>query len=545
MQYLAEIQKTQAAFGLGGKVQVRLLARNAGENNWQPIGNDQLIQIQDPSQVQDLKDGQLVITDITGSNVVQNVTEASKRIVGILQNFSRAQERFRAAEEEVEQWKQSLNYQSQELHRREQELENREIELETLEAKRQEAEEILARLETERGSYESMRAAAAGLSADQANQLMGIVNDLSESLGSNGSAPMDVGEILQVIYERQNILNGFWQQLDSMRQEVEQRRRELDQSQESYQQRLQQWQQAQSVLADAQAELKAQRNILKLQENNLALGKNQLAVQDQLHQKAVAVIEALGGTPNEVLSPEEVQRLEELPIEELESAVHNLQAEFDKLANYVSAQEDELASLEGEIADIQSQIAKINEFECLELESSKEFAEEQYKLLEDSVSGMRRSMQERQAALSQRRAILDRRKGNGSGDDPFQNLLPLLQQIDAQRSHQRQELEKMEQQIDAVRNYIQQQQDSLNRQIQDHQAQHQELQSTELSVRDLQAFVAELSGKVAIQEQLLRPVQDIVDVIRPKLEFLSNGSSTSSSHDHLVQELRSIISAMV
>jgi chromosome segregation ATPase len=545
VQYLAEIQKTQAAFGLGGKVQVRLLARNAGENNWQPIGNDQLIQIQDPSQVQDLKDGQLVIADITGSNVVQSVTEASKRIVGILQNFSRAQERFRAAEEEVEQWKQSLNYQSQELHRREQELENREIELETLEARRQEAEEILARLESERGSYESMQAAAAGLSAEQSRQLMGIVNDLSESLNTNGTGSIDAGELLQLIYDRQNILNGFWQQLDSMRQEVDQRRRELGQSQEVYQQRLQQWQSAQIALSDAQAELKAQRNILKLQENNLALGKNQLSVQDHLHEKTVAAIEALGGTPNEVLSPEEVKRLEELPIEELEAAVSSLQTEFDKLANYVSAQEDELASIEGEIADIQSQMDKINEFERIELENSKEFAEEQYKLLEESVSGMRRGMQERQAALSQRRAILDRRKGNISGDDPFQHLIPLLQQIDAQRSHQKQELEKMEQQIDAVRNYIQQQQDSLNRQLQEHQTQQQELKNSEAALLQLQSFTAELGGKVLTQEHLLRPVQDIIDALRPKLEFLANGAPTSSSSTHLVQELRTVLSSMV
>ena len=150
MQYLAELQKSQAAFGLGGNSSVRLLARNTGENVWQPISNEQILSVQDSSQAKDFKDGQMVIAEITGSNQVQSIQDASKKIVNILQAFSRSQDKYKSAEEEVEQWKQSLNFQSQELHRREQELEQKELELEHLDTRRQEIEELETKFAQER-----------------------------------------------------------------------------------------------------------------------------------------------------------------------------------------------------------------------------------------------------------------------------------------------------------------------------------------------------------------------------------------------------------
>lgn len=79
MQYLAELQKTQAAFGLGGNSSVRLLARNTGENVWQPITNELVLQVQESSQAKDFKDGQMVIAEIIGSNQVQSIQDASKK----------------------------------------------------------------------------------------------------------------------------------------------------------------------------------------------------------------------------------------------------------------------------------------------------------------------------------------------------------------------------------------------------------------------------------------------------------------------------------
>jgi hypothetical protein len=102
VQYLAELQKSQATFGLGGNASIRLLARNTGENAWQSITNDQVLSVQDSGQAKDFKDGQMVIAEVTGSNQIQSIQDAAKKIVNILQAFSRSQDKYKSAEEEVE-----------------------------------------------------------------------------------------------------------------------------------------------------------------------------------------------------------------------------------------------------------------------------------------------------------------------------------------------------------------------------------------------------------------------------------------------------------
>ncbi len=560
MQYLAELQKTQAAFGLGGNSSVRLLARNTGENVWQPITNEQILPIQDAGQARDFKDGQMVVAEITGSNQVQSIQEASRKIVNILQAYSRSQDKYKSAEEEVEQWKQSLNFQAQELHRREQELEQKHLELEHLDTRRQEVEELEEKLAKERTEIEQLRngieaergkfeAKAAALTVEQADHIKTLISRLSTSFTNPDALRDRIHSALDLINKRQEMLTGFWQSLDGLKSEAEKQKALLLKSTEDLDSRKNQWQQTQIALADAQAELKAQRGILKLQENNMAMSRVQLDAQIDLYEQTSHAIESFGGPGSiEFLSPEEESRLQAMSIEELESTIKVLQADFDKLANYVSAQEDELAGLEGEIADLQSQVETADQFARIELESNKEFAEEQYKLLEESVSGMRRSMQERLSVLNQQKAILDRRKGISVEVSPVQSLLPLLLQIESQKNRQEQELRKMESQIEAVRNYTQQQQEMIGKQAQDHLQQEQAIRALEVQHQERIKAVADLLGQISAQEQLLRPVQDIVDTLRPQLEaavqdlgVMSNGSNSSQ----VLTDLQSVIQSLV
>ncbi|MEI6427910.1 MAG: pilus motility taxis protein HmpF [Pseudanabaena sp. ELA607] len=560
MQYLAELQK-QAAFIGGSKASVRLLARNAGENNWQNISNEQVLPVTDAGQAQELKDGQLVIAEVNSNNQVQSVQDATKRLVSILQTFSRTQEKFRSAEEDVEQWRQSLNFQSQELHRRERELEQKELEFEHLDIRRQEVEEAEAKLSQQRAELESWRtqiesqkdqlaAQSSAISASQAQHLQQLVQQL---VAGASHSPQDFGvglaAAMQTINERQEVLNGFWQKLEQLKQEAHKQQQGWQQSAAELSQRKAQWQQSQTTLADAQAELKAQRGILKLQESNMAMTRLQLQSQQELYEQTTVVIESLGGSASEGLSAEEIQRLEQIPLDELEKMVTDCQGEFDRLTNYLSAQEDELAGLEGEIADIQSQLVQAaDQFARIELENSKEFAEEQYKLLEESVSGMRQGMKDREAILKQQRNILDVRRGGRSETNPMKLLIPLLSQVEAQKVRHEQELKKMEGQIDAVRNYMQQQQDLLTRQLQEHQQQQQEIQSAEEQLQDRLRLCAELIGQVRAQEQLLRPAQDVLDTLRPQLEKMlaqANGANGSGNANELVAQLQKAIQELV
>jgi chromosome segregation ATPase len=528
VQYLAELRKTQSF--VGSKIEVKLIARNTSDNNWQGINNDEIVAVTDGNQVnKDLKDGQMVLVEIGNNKNIQSVQDASKRLVLLLQNFSRLQEKFKQGEEDIEQWKQSLNYQSQELHRREMELEQKEQEIDQIDNKRQEVETAQGVLRKEREEFEKWRkqfeiqqqnvaAQANSLSDEQAEYLKSLAIDITACLSNTDYLHQTLNSSLETIHQRQEILTGFWQQLETLRHQAGQQQGNLNSPIQDLNYRKTQLQQVQANLIDSQAALKADEEVLKIQEATVVILRSQINAQTELSEQLGAVIESYGGNVGEFMDPEEAKRLEELPIDQLESAINKWQSEFDNLAKYVEAQEDELAALEGEIADFQSQIDQANEFDRIELESSKEFSEEQYKLLEDALSGQRKTMLERQGILTQQRTILDRRQGMDIPDNPVQNLLPVLAAIESQKSILEAELRKLTGEIDGTRIVVRQRQDAFNRLSDDYQRQNQEQGAMETELREKFRVTGELVGQVNTQEQILRPVQDVMDILRQQLE---------------------------
>jgi chromosome segregation ATPase len=557
VQYLAEVRKVQAMLG-SGKVEIRLLARNTSENNWQALGNEELLQIQDANQSKDLKDGQLVLAEINLNKQVQGIQDAAKRIVLTLQTFTRAQEKFRQSEDDIEQWKQSLNYQSQELHRREMELEQREQELEQVDARKQEVDALQDELKRDREEFEQWRqqfevaqsnfeAQAASLNQDQASALRDIAQRIALSFGNPSSLQSQVQSSLDTLYSRQEVLTQFWQGLETHRAQVGQLEDELSRFNQDLNSRKQQWQQIQGNLNNAQAELKAQTEIMQLQEHHAAMMRSKIESQRELLQKANQIIESCGGTAN-VLSPEEVRELEAMPLDQLEAAVEGWQNELDKMSNYVGAQEDELASLEGEIAEIQSKIDKSNDFGSIELESEKEFAEEQYKMLDETLGGQRRGIQERQAILNQQRSILEKRQAVDAPENPAQSFLPLVTQIEASKQQYEQELNQLDNQVSATKDTLHQQENLVGRLKAEHQQNHQEIQTLEAQLQEKVRAIGELVGKISLQEDILRPVQDIVDTLRTSLEAATNqqGSPQSAQEQQqLIEALQNTINSLI
>ena len=558
MQYLAEVKKTSGM--LGARTEVKLLARNTSENNWQAINNEETISVQDANQARDLKDGQLVLADVNNAKQIQSLQDASKRIVLILQNFSRLEGKFKQGEEDIEQWKQSLNYQAKELQGRERELEQKAQEFEQIEARKQEVDGLQDELKRERDEFDKWRhefeleknkfsVQAASLDREQAQDLRNIAQKILASLFNPDSLKQHLSSSLNIIHQRQETLTGFWQELESKRSQVDQQQTSLNQATQDLINRKQEWAQTQIALADSQAEVKAQRGMLKVQENNAGIIRLQLESQEELFQQISSVIESYGGSVSlETLDPDEAKSLEELPIEELEQAIVDRQNDYDKLANYVSAQEDELAALEGEIADFQSQIDQAKEFDRIEFESNKEFAEEQYKMLEEALFGQRRVMIERQSILTQQRAILDRRLGDGGSDNPAQALTPLLIQIEAQKTTLEKSVQKIESQIEAVRGIVQNQQELVGRQTNEHQQNYQEIQTLELQLQERIRVISELKGQLTVQEKLLRPVQDIVDTLRQQLETAStdlNQAQSGQDQHRLVTELQQKVEQLI
>ncbi|MFQ3680229.1 MAG: pilus motility taxis protein HmpF [Pseudanabaenaceae cyanobacterium] len=529
MQYLAELNKQTGM--LNTTVKVRLLAKNVSENTWQAV-NDEILNIADPNQAKDLKDGQLVIADINNNKQVQNLQDASRRLVLVLQNFSRLEQKYKQGEEDIEQWKQSLNYQSQELHRRELELEEKEQELENLDIRRQEVESLQAKIEREREELnrwrqelEARHNALAGqsmaLDAERAETLRALVRRVQECSPSVRSLKQGIGALFATLERRQETLTGFWQNLDRLRGETHHKERELSDLGGVVQSKRAAWQKAMHSWVEARAQLQGQQLLLQVQENNTAALRQQLQTYETLLAQLGQAMETLGGN-TVVLDAEEVARLEAMPIEELAAGIAAYEAEYEKSLNWLNAQEDELAALEGELADLQSQIERANEFERIELESSREFTEEQYKLLEISLVPQRETLRQREGILSAQRDILARRQGVSDTGNLGQLLTPALSQVENQKNHLAKEVQKLESQIAVVRNVIQEQSAALERQQQELVQQKQEWETLEAQWEERKRLVALAWGSVQAQEQMLRPVQDAMDEIRGQLEGLQH-----------------------
>ncbi len=539
MQYLAEVQKTQGF--VGTKSALKLLARNANDN-WQPVPNEQIIPT-DINVTRDYKDGQLVIADIVGNNQVQSLQDATRRIITSLQSLSRVQDKFRAAEEEIEQWKQNLQFQAQELHKREQELEQRELELENLEAIRQELEkaqqEFVEREEQFLKQVQEFEARGKALGEEQLRELMALCDRL-ENATSHGHT--EVTEALHIIYERQNILTGFWQELETFRGQIHAQEEHLNNAIAQWQAKRQQWEEAQNLLIELQAEVKVQERLLQVQEQQHRFAQLQLSAQEELYQQLARVVESMGGAvvPDSV-DPEEVKRLEAMSVEELTNKVAAEQASYDRNYSFLAMQEEEEADLEGQIAELRSQIQAEKDFaKKIDMEAQLAALQEQYDSQEESLSGQRANLQQQLTMLNLMKAILDRKQGNTSDEDALQVMTAMLEQIEEQKRQLGEEVRRIAEQVNAIRSHYQRQQEQLRQQQQQQQQVWRSLQTEQEELLAKSRSLGAVMSRVATQEEILRPVQDIVDAVRPKLEH----ATTSNELQQIVQQLRQFLQSL-
>lgn len=143
MLYLAEVQKQKGGLLGGGKTELKLLACQRTDQSWSTV-SEEVLPAEEASK---LSDGVLVLVEINPNRKVQQIQEAGRPLVNILQKFSRQVEKLKVREEEINQWKQSLTFQAQELNRREMDMEARleqlqqmEDEFQCLKAQQQEVE---------------------------------------------------------------------------------------------------------------------------------------------------------------------------------------------------------------------------------------------------------------------------------------------------------------------------------------------------------------------------------------------------------------------
>ena len=579
MLYLAEVQKQKGGVFGGGKAELKLLACQRTDQSWSAVPAEEVIPAEEANN---LSAGALVIVNLGGNRQVQGEIEpAGGRLVNMLQTFSRLVEKSKNQEEEIEQWRQSLTYQSQELNRREMEMEARheqmqamEEDFERLEQQRQELES--AKEETERlkeefernrqeleGAWEHLRGEqrrfeeqiaevqySAGLDENQVAVIQELLERLSGAVAPTDAVREQLNLAFEVISNQQAVLDHHWQLLEQQQRSAFELQAEADRQGEELQNRKQELQQTQISFGEAKAELKVQRNALEMKQESGHMLSLQLRTHEELHQELARL--ATTSADVKISQKVDIAALEMMPLGELSDIVQNLQQDLEKVKRFVNDQEEELTFERQAVEELQEKINLASEYDRMSLET--ELAEEQdrYQMLDESLVGSRRNLREREEIWNQHVRVLRRRQGvvesNGLDNHKI-DLGPVLNQLEAQRQQQEEELQKLENQIEQMRRTISQAEEMIRHQAGEQEAKLAQLQSLEQNWYSTRASAAELLGKVNLYQETLQPRQDGLNEIQQKLEAIADAlSQLQETGDYQLQaiaQMQQMISSVI
>ncbi|GAA6616045.1 pilus motility taxis protein HmpF [Scytonema sp. NUACC26] len=579
MLYLAEVQKQKGGLlSGGGKTELKLLACQRNDQSWTTVSEETIA----GEEASKLNDGVLILVELTPNRQVQRVQEAGRPLINILQNFSRQVEKFKVKEEEIDQWKQSLTFQAQEFNRREMELEARleelqhieedvqrcETQLKEVEAAREEVERL--RTETERnrqeleGAWEHLRGEqrrleefkaecqqGAVLDEEQSKTLNELLNYLSTNVTSTETVRENLNFAFEIVEKQQVVLNPHWEQLEQQKAVVEQQQGEASRLSQTLSEKKTEWQQAQQSLNEQTAELKVKTVTLANKQEYANSLKEQLQYQEQLYKQ----INFLASLSNDVISTPKVDitALEKMSVEQLQDTVRDLQQKLNIDSNFVNEQEQELIERQKIIEELQNKINQVSGGERSKLESELVDEKDSYQMLNQTLVGQRRSLQERIEICRQHQLMLCKKQGKTPSpelEDKSTNFKQILAFIDKQRQQQGQELQSLESEIEQMRTNIEQVQSVVEQQTQQIQTKHQEIQTLEENLLSAQTAMAESETQLRLYEDTLQPIQDSVDGLRHKLEGIAEsvaivqetGDYQSQAINQMRQTLESILS---
>lgn len=578
MLYLAEVlQKKSGPFG-GNKTDLKLLACQRGES-WSGISGEEILPLS-PEEGSKYGDGALVLVEVGGNRQVQRINPG-RELVGILQNFSRLQEKYKTKEEEIEQWKESLTYQAHELNRREMEIQARQEELaqmeqeverfeeqrqeinssreevdrlkEEIDRNRSELEGAWAHLKGEQERVKELEAQykpQAALDDQQARQIQEILERLSQTIASPEPIREQLGWALEALNQEQAILDQHWQQLEQQRAAATALQERVDRQASNLQTRWEDFSKAQNEVEQAKETLKIQKNSLSLKQEYAQTLSIQLRNQDELYQQ----VQRLAAMSSEVKISQEIdlEALERMATGELQAVTQNLKLELDKAKRFVSDQEEELEFERQAIAELQQKLQQANDQERQHLKTELADEQDRYQMLEETLVGQRRTLREREEIFSQHVKVLRRRQGIADTeviDGQKIDLGPVLSQIESARQQQAEELQKLEREIEQMRSSISQAQTMVDSQLQQQENQRQELQTSDQNTQSQKASLAESWGKVRLYEEVLQQIQDKINEVRQKLEaisgLLNHVQEIGDYQFHGIAEMRKIIYSLI
>ncbi|NCS50078.1 MAG: hypothetical protein GPJ29_19830 [Microcystis aeruginosa BK11-02] len=527
MLYLAEVKKQTRGFIGGYKTELKLLACQHNDQTWSAIPGEDILTYDETNS---LGEGALLLVNLGNNRQLQGNPElAGAEMVRQLQKISRLMERSKKDQENIEQWKQSLTYQSEILNRQKMEMETRieqieqiEAEFEYLERKRQELETLKQQLNEQQRHLEEGQInfnSSPNLSPEKQQ----FIHSLAERLANNhdpGNSPSQILHCtLESVQEQQTILNSCWQSLEEQKKAVENRQVANDEMLDYLEQRARELQTSRNALETAKIQLQIQETVLSQKQELFESLNLTLQTTDSTRQMLLRLLQ---GEELDFDGKIDLEALEKMPLEELESLVKNLQTDLKRWEIFVNDQEEELTLQCQTVEELEARMATIDESERANLEE--ELAEEQEKkgMLAATLVGQRRNLQERQAIRSQHLKILQQRQGILSPEDAQKcSFEPLLILLEDSYQNNLQESQRLAAEIKRLQEDLPKNRDTIDEQWSDLEQKTREFEEQERQWRDANLALLRLKTQVQQYETFLQPVQDQLDQIRQKLETIS------------------------
>jgi len=496
----------------------------------------------------------------------------------MLQNFSRVLDKSKDQEEEIEQWKQSLTFQSQELTRREmemearlEEIEQKEEELQLLEREKAEiqrskieAEQIQTdcerqleevnrawdKLKHEQAQIEAARREleqTSVLDEAQANKMRDLIDRLDEVLPMQ-DLQEQISGAWSALDSQQLVLQEHWQLLETQKSQAQTLQEKITQQEEELNRRREQLQQELTILEQSKHDFSTQQNLLQTKQEIVKIVKYNLNTIDDLYKNVSAL--AMQSGDFQLENKVDIQALENMPLGELENLVKNQQKELEKFAHFVKDQEDELTMQYEEIQELRVNLQNLNPFDSLSLETDLNEAEEQFKILDESLIGSRRNLRERQEFLKFHLRILRNRQGVGTMDNDANDidLKPILGKLAQQKKEQQQAQDNLQLQVQQIEGTISQLQALINSQNRSYTEHEGDLKDLENNYQKAQISFHSLLSSLELYEQLLQPLQESVNELKDKLqnidEFPSALANLQQEQSQVLGEMEGIINAL-
>jgi chromosome segregation ATPase len=579
--YLAEVQKQKGGLlGGGSKAELKLLACQRNDQSWSSV-SEEVIAAEEANK---LNDGVIVMVEMSPQRQVQRIQEAGRPLVNILQNYSRQVEKFKAKEEEIDQWKESLTFQAQELSRRELEMEDRMAQLQQLEdecqnldkekqevdSARAEFERLKEELERNRqeleGAWQHLRGEQRRLEEHQADfqqhhqqgtildeERSRVINELLERICANIPVTETVVENLsfsfEVVESQQELLNSHWQKFEQQKTQVEELQAEIDNLLQDLVLTQEEWQQVQASLDQETAELKDTTSALNSKQECARMLREQLRYQEDLYQQICNLVATSGdGSINEQV---DIEALESMPLEDLEKKVQELQDKLNIDSTFVNDQEHELIYKQEAIEELEEKITQAASSEKAAIEEELADEKDMHQMLNQTLVGQRRNLQQRQEELDRYQAVLLRRQGKTlftEEEDNSIDLKPILERIESQCHQQSEELQNIEREIEQIQSSIDLAEGMINNQTHDVDEKRQELQVKEENLRSRKAALAESRNLLDFYNQAFAPIQDTVNSLREKLqsvsETLSQVQQTGDNQHQAIDEMRQTLTSL-